>query len=96
MVYFLSILLCSFERREVGVIIKNLDVHSGEVNMNLNEALLSKNKKSSDTYSTDMEQTIDSVAGKNPPRKQASLSKYSSMFPEKVGEFIALQAGVLY
>lgn len=79
------LLSCEFgHNREVGVIINNLDIHSGEVNMNLNESLLSKNKRSSDTFPTEMEQTIDSAAGKNPPKKQLALSKYSSIFPEKV------------
>ncbi|KAF8029833.1 hypothetical protein BT93_E2300 [Corymbia citriodora subsp. variegata] len=78
------LLSCEFgHNREVGVIINNLDIHSGEVNMNLNESLLSKNKRSSGTFSTEMEQTIDSAAGKNQPRKQLALSKYSSIFPEK-------------
>ncbi|GMY06946.1 protein SABRE isoform X1, partial [Fagus crenata] len=74
---------------EVGIIIKNLDITSGEVTVNLNEKLLSKRKSSPDTFSHSdkvMESTVDSVGAKRPQKKQAlvALSKYTSMFPEKV------------
>lgn len=57
--------------------------------MNLNEKLLSKSKSSSDTFSHSdkvMDSTVDSVGAKSPQKKQAlvGLSKYTSMFPEKV------------
>ncbi len=92
----------SFGRREVGIIIKNLDITSGEVTVNLNEKLLSKSKSSSDTFSHSdkvMESTVDSVGAKRPQKKQAlvALSKYTSMFPEKVCQFRwLLHASFLY
>lgn len=80
--------LSSFGRREVGVVIKNLDVTSGEVTVSLNEKLLSKSKRSSDTSHSakDTESTIDSVSAKRPQNKQTlvKLSKYTTVFPEKV------------
>ncbi|CAK9313018.1 unnamed protein product [Citrullus colocynthis] len=75
--------------REAGIIVKNLDVTFGEVNLNLNEELLSKSKKGTDT-SFPSEETVGSTAESlpavKPQKKQAlaSLSKYSSAFPEKV------------
>lgn len=83
-------LSCEFGHdREVGVITKNLDITSGEVTVNLNEKLLSKSKSSSDTFSHSdkvMDSSVDSVGAKSPQKKQAlvGLSKYTSMFPEKV------------
>ncbi|GAV66856.1 Fmp27_GFWDK domain-containing protein/Apt1 domain-containing protein [Cephalotus follicularis] len=84
-------LFCEFvHEREAGVVIQNLDINFGEVTVNLNEELLSKKQSSSYMIShTDkiMETTIDSVAAKKPHKKQAavlSLTKYASMFPEKV------------
>ncbi|PQQ07718.1 protein SABRE [Prunus yedoensis var. nudiflora] len=84
-------LSCEFGHdREVGVIIKNVDVACGEIAVNLNEELLSKSKSSSHTSSqpdTAIGSTIDSVASKKPHKKQqmiATLSKYTSLCPEKV------------
>ncbi|XP_042988908.1 protein SABRE isoform X2 [Carya illinoinensis] len=82
-------LSCEFGHdREVGVIIKNLDITSGEVTVNLNEKFLSKSKRSSSTSHSDkvIDSTVDSVAAKRPQGKQtlAALSKYTIMFPEKV------------
>ncbi|CAB4267323.1 unnamed protein product [Prunus armeniaca] len=84
-------LSCEFGHdREVGVIIKNVDVACGEISVNLNEELLSKSKSSSHTSSqpdTAIGSTIDSVASKKPHKKQqmiATLSKYTSLCPEKV------------
>ncbi|KAH7846573.1 hypothetical protein Vadar_015665 [Vaccinium darrowii] len=63
--------------REAGIIVKNVDVTSGEVTLNLNEELLPRKKNSSDS----------AHAAKKPEEKQAaplSLTKYSSMIPEKL------------
>lgn len=84
--------IVSFVRREVGVVIKNLDITSGEVTVSLNEKLLSKSKRSSDAISHSdkvIESTVDSVAAKNPQNKKGlgALSKYIALFPEKVCQF---------
>lgn len=57
--------------------------------MNLNEELFSKSKKGTDTsFPADktVESTADSLPTAKPQKKQAlaSLSKYTSVFPEKV------------
>lgn len=79
----------SFGCREVGVIIQNVDINSGEVTVNLNEELLSRKKSSSDAFAhTDKELVADSSVSKNQHNKQSKLvaiTKYTSMFPEKVG-----------
>lgn len=82
-----------FGHREVGIIIKNVDISSGGVTVNLNEGLLLKSKSSSEPPSGSdrvIESSTDSVATKKPAKRQqalASFSKYSSMFPEKVANF---------
>ena len=61
--------------------------------MNLNEELLSKNKKPPDVFSqTDKvkRSTADSLTTKKLQKKQAAilaLTKYTSIFPEKVCAF---------
>lgn len=75
--------------REAGIIVKNVDVTFGEVNLNLNEELFSKSKKGTDTtFPSDktVESTAESLPTVKPQKKQAlaSLSKYTSVFPEKV------------
>lgn len=76
---------CEFGHdREVGIVIKSLDISSGEVTLNLNEELLLKSKSSSKSSSNSV--SADSST-KKPSKKQqtlATFSKYSSMFPEKV------------
>lgn len=73
---------------EVGLIIKNVDVTCGEVTMNLNEQLFLKKTSSSNTSHTDevIGSAVDSVPARRPDKKQvlASLTKYTSIFPEKV------------
>ncbi|XP_057973448.1 protein SABRE [Malania oleifera] len=74
---------------EVGVIIKNFDISSGEVAVSLNEELFIKNKDSSDVFSSSdkvMSSNVDSGAAEKPHKKKALLSvpKYASLFPEKV------------
>nr|XP_028963068.1 protein SABRE-like [Malus domestica] len=85
------ILSCEFGYdREVGVMIKNVDIACGEITVNLNEEMLSKSKSSSQTSSQPdnfLGSATDSVASKKPHKKQqmiVALSKYTSLFPEKV------------
>lgn len=79
----------AFGISEVGVIIKNVDIAIGEVAVNLNEELFVKNKSSADN-STHTDKvtgsTVNSGTSDEQPKKKAlsSLSKYTSMFPEKV------------
>lgn len=80
---------CEFGHdREVGIVIKSVDISSGEVTLNLNEELLLKSKsssKASNSVSVIRSQADSST--KKPSKKQqtlATFSKYSSMFPEKV------------
>lgn len=83
-------LSCEFGHdSEVGVIIKNVDIAIGEVAVNLNEELFVKNKSSADNFThTDKVtgSTVNSGTSEEPPKNKAlsSLSKYTSMFPEKV------------
>ncbi|KAJ1424735.1 hypothetical protein SESBI_11442 [Sesbania bispinosa] len=76
--------------KEVGIIIKNVDISSGEITLNLNEELLLKSKSSSQSSSSSgsiIGPQADSVSKEKPSKKQqklAAFSKYSSMFPEKV------------
>ncbi|KAL6012637.1 hypothetical protein ACLOJK_003126 [Asimina triloba] len=70
----------SYEQ-EVGVMIKNVDVTSGEVTVNLNEELLAKKKTDS------VEGAIsDSTVSKSEKKQKAlqSLKKNILMFPEKI------------
>ncbi|CAJ1974051.1 unnamed protein product [Sphenostylis stenocarpa] len=76
--------------REVGIVMKSMDISSGEVTVNLNEELLLKRKSSSE-FSSGSEHKLgthaDSVSAERPSKKLQTLtafSKYSSMFPEKV------------
>ncbi|KAF3447266.1 hypothetical protein FNV43_RR12446 [Rhamnella rubrinervis] len=84
-------LSCEFGHdREVGVVIKNVDIISGEVTVNLNEEMLSKSKSSSQSSSHSdkvMGSTVGSLDPKKTHKKQqvaVALSKYMSIFPEKV------------
>ncbi|GLT93704.1 hypothetical protein SLE2022_114820 [Rubroshorea leprosula] len=83
-------LSCEFGHdREAGLAIQNVDINCGEISLCLNEELLLKKKKSSDVSSqTDkMGSTVNSAAVNNPQKNQAAvlaLSKYTSMFPEKI------------
>ncbi|RDY04424.1 Protein SABRE, partial [Mucuna pruriens] len=82
---------CEFGHdREVGIVIKNMDISSGVVTVNLNEELLLKSKSPSESSSGSdsiVGSHADSASTKRPSKKQqtlAAFSKYSSMFPEKV------------
>lgn len=76
-----------FGYREVGIIIKNVDISFGEVTVNLNEGILMKKKSSSDSTSgsdRNIGANGDSMSTKEPSKKQQTLASYSSFFPEKV------------
>ncbi|XWS25397.1 hypothetical protein CRYUN_Cryun27aG0064900 [Craigia yunnanensis] len=84
-------LSCEFGHdREAGVVVRNVDINCGEIVVNLNEELLSKNKKPQVGFSQTDEvkgSTADFVTTKKPKKKQAAilaLTKYTSMFPEKI------------
>lgn len=74
----------------MGIVIKNMDISSGEMTVNLNEELLLKSKspsKSSPGSDSKAGSHADSASTKMPSKKQqtlAAFSKFSSMFPEKV------------
>lgn len=73
--------------REAGVVVKNVDITSGEVMLNLNEELFLKKKSSPDTLSHASETTLESSTTKSPQEKKSPLlaiTKFTSMFPEKV------------
>ncbi|KAI8014433.1 Protein SABRE [Camellia lanceoleosa] len=76
--------------REAGVVIKNVDITSGEVTLNLNEELFLKTKGSSDAFSHAaevVESSVESSLAKKPQKKQATLlsvTKYASIIPEKL------------
>ncbi|XP_058224972.1 protein SABRE isoform X2 [Rhododendron vialii] len=65
--------------REAGIVVKNVDITSGEVTLNLNEELLIRKKSSSDSSVVDS--SFESSTSKKPEEKRAALS---SMIPEKV------------
>ncbi|CAK9163638.1 unnamed protein product, partial [Ilex paraguariensis] len=82
---------CEFGHdRKAGVVVKNVDIKSGEVTLSLNEEMFLKKKSSSDAFSHIDEvlgSTVESDDAKKPHKKQISISaitKYTSMFPEKV------------
>ncbi|KAI3460068.1 hypothetical protein Pfo_016731 [Paulownia fortunei] len=83
-------LLCEFgHNREAGVVVRNLDITSGEVRVNLNEDFLLKEKGLSDTSPNPASGVVpadkESGSAKKPQGKQAlsALFKYTSIFPEK-------------
>ncbi|GAB4839472.1 hypothetical protein Ancab_028995 [Ancistrocladus abbreviatus] len=81
-------LSCEFSHdREVGIVVKDVDIAFGEVATNLNEELFQKSKKSSSGVSeTISDSSVNHGVEKAPPKKQAlsSISKLSTLFPEKV------------
>ncbi|KAF2299809.1 hypothetical protein GH714_003547 [Hevea brasiliensis] len=83
---FTFLYLFLFGCREVGVIIRNLDITCGEVIVHLNEKLLSKNRTLDASTQTD-KAVVNSAVVKDPQRKQSvlvAIIKYTSMFPQKV------------
>ncbi|XP_027148947.1 protein SABRE [Coffea eugenioides] len=84
-------LLCEFGHdREAGIVVKNVDITSGEVSMILSEELLVK-KKSSIGTSAQAGQVVteanEASATKKSDKKPAALAitKFTSIFPEKIG-----------
>ncbi|XP_043712424.1 protein SABRE isoform X1 [Telopea speciosissima] len=83
-------LSCEFGHdREIGVVIKNVDITSGEVVVNLNEEFFLKKRTSETIPQEDVVggTTLDSGVAKKLQKKQnavMSLKKYTSVFPEKV------------
>ena len=79
--------------REAGVVIKNVDLTSGEVTLNLNEELFLVKNSSSETFShaaNVVESNVESSTARKPQKKQTALfsvTKYASMIPEKVSWF---------
>ncbi|CAH1450829.1 unnamed protein product [Lactuca virosa] len=75
--------------REMGVSIKNIDISLGEISVDLNEDLISKKKKSLDSYDDEPVQstTTTTDSEKKQQKKQATfvtITKYTYLFPEKV------------
>lgn len=71
---------------EIGIVIKFLDIICGEVHINVNEELLERKKRSPGIVTIADELDQFDVA-KDMRKKQhalASVTKYTSMFPEKV------------
>lgn len=72
----------------MGIIIRNVDISSGEITVNLNEGLFVKKKKSLESPSrSDRSITgsnVDSVSTNQPSKKQQILAGFSPLFPEKV------------
>ncbi|KAK8686220.1 hypothetical protein V6N13_125247 [Hibiscus sabdariffa] len=81
---------CEFDRDgEAGLVVRNVDINFGEIIVNLNEVLLSKNKNPSDDSSQSdkvKESTVDSSTTKKPDKKQAAilaLTKHTSIFRKR-------------
>lgn len=82
--------ICS-GHRDAGVIIKNVEVTSGEVFLNLNEELFHKRNSSHDASSHADEANIDSSTLKLAHQKQSPLFAITkSLFPEKVHGILML------
>ncbi|KAJ9545445.1 hypothetical protein OSB04_025152 [Centaurea solstitialis] len=74
--------------REMGVIVKNIDLSLGEISVNLDEDSIPKKQKSSDSHANEPAQsTPDPNVDKKQQKKQAALlaiTKNIPLFPEKV------------
>lgn len=75
----------------MGVNVKNVDISLGEISVNLNEDLISKKKKSSDTHVDEPVQaaTESEIIAKKQQKKEATLAaitKHTPFFPEKVSD----------
>ena len=85
--FIIILFILPFGDREVGIIIKNVDISIGEVMVNLNEGFLVKRKSSLESHSgsdKNIASNVDSISTKQPSKKQQTLVGYSSKFPEKV------------
>lgn len=84
--------------RKSGVCIRNVEIQSGEVAMNLNETMLSKSKSSSTISSqTDTVPNVDSVTTKKMNKKQAAvaaLMKKAPLIPEQVCLMLSYRNGM--
>ncbi|KAK4747514.1 hypothetical protein SAY87_014100 [Trapa incisa] len=83
------LLSCEFGHEwNSGICIKNVEIQSGEVAMNLNETMLSKSKSSSTVSSeTDMVPNVDSMVAEKLNKRQAAvgvLLKKAPLIPEQV------------
>lgn len=82
-------LICEFGHdREAGVVVRNVEIATGDVSINLNEELLLKRKGEDAFSSTDvaMKAVKESGTAEKPVKPPANLAimKYASMFPEKL------------
>jgi hypothetical protein len=69
------------------IVINNVDISIGEVTVNLNERLLAKKERSSESPSgSDRSKgsTVDPMSTKQSSTKEEKLERYISLFPEKV------------
>ncbi|XP_045828251.1 protein SABRE-like isoform X2 [Trifolium pratense] len=81
------IISCEFGHRR-DIVIKNVDISIGEVTVNLNERLLAKKKRPSESPSgSDRSKgsNVDPMSTKQSSTKEEKLERYISLFPEKVG-----------
>ncbi|KAK4352296.1 hypothetical protein RND71_027814 [Anisodus tanguticus] len=82
-------LTCEFGHdREAGVVVRNVDIATGDVSINLNEELLLQRKGEDAFSSTDVpiKAVNESGTAEKPVKTPANLAimKYASMFPEKL------------
>ncbi|KAK2448310.1 protein SABRE [Trifolium repens] len=78
---------CEFGHRR-DIVINNVDISIGEVTVNLNERLLAKKERPSESPSgSDRSKgpTVDPMSTKQSSTKEEKLERYISLFPEKVG-----------
>ncbi|KAK2394597.1 protein SABRE [Trifolium repens] len=78
---------CEFGHRR-DIVINNVDISIGEVTVNLNERLLAKKERSSESPSgSDRSKgsNVDPMSTKQSSTKEEKLERYISLFPEKVG-----------
>ncbi|KAJ8551108.1 hypothetical protein K7X08_000478 [Anisodus acutangulus] len=82
-------LMCEFGHdREAGVVVRNVDISTGDVSIDLSEELLLKREGEDVFSSTDVavKSVNESGTAEKPVKKPANLAimKYASMFPEKL------------
>ncbi|XP_047307389.1 protein SABRE [Impatiens glandulifera] len=78
-------LSCDFgHNRESGIVIRNMDITSGEVVLNLNEELFSKKKSSLDPFPNDTEVLDSNSNSSNTKSLGSPIMKYTSLIPEKL------------
>lgn len=77
------------EFRAVGIVLRNMEIVSGDVTLTFDEDSFPKSKQSSPTVHSDevVTSTTAASSAKKPHKEHqllAALAKYSSSFPEKV------------